>query len=194
MLSFALVAALQFGTTAVVQPQHSVFGLDLQSSLEIPVCAKGRYGLDEPPSHGACQSVFERPVVTDVGTVEVIRIAFSEADMPGIATGAMLATLIDGKMEALQFHTLGTPAIPSVMEALTEKYGAPTKVSPYKLTNGYGASVDSQDAEWLKGPVKVTYIAQASGKMVGEVYVETEAAYRYRTSKYTAPKDQGTKL
>lgn len=192
MLYLVLAALSQASGASTTQPQ-TVFGLEFGKPLEIRVCEKvNRRNLE--PTEGVCKFEYVGEAAKSTPGVSNAGILFAESEQPQIVVGSVVATLINGRLEGVEFTTAGSVAVRFVMDALREKYGKPASIDKYQMTNGLGITTDHLSAEWSKGSVKVSYVELLPGSRVGKVTIETTAGLKNRAAGFVHPKDQGTKL
>jgi hypothetical protein len=158
---------------AQTTPLMSAFGLDIGKPISLPLC----------PGIGATQFVdlvqkktcFEQASKYSNGRAKV---HFAREEMPSIVSGFVInVTLIDNKLEGLSFDTPGLNSRDRVLNVLTDKYGAPTKLNKESLQNGYGARYESFIAEWDESDLYVIYTPVAGGDIKrGFIRIETQRA------------------
>jgi hypothetical protein len=174
----------------------SVFGIPLGQAFALPECEKS-----EPPSSANGYRYAPRPKprkacfisLAELNIHDRVAIDFPENERPSVTIGGgwfgIEATLIEGNVEGIKFGTFGIRNAPSVLEALTTKYGKPTDLITSKVQNGFGASFDVSTAFWvLPGPVDpkltVVFWSSCSNKLdEGCVTIDTKKGKAWRTQK-----------
>ncbi len=194
-----MILAVMAQAASVAYPQ-TAFGLTFGQSLAIPACEYASSGTSSqhmgPPVQSTCYLQPDAPMQGPEGEVQRYSILFAEGEQPRIVLQHLDAYTINGKLEMIEFRTVGVIATPAVMQDLQEKYGKPTKQTVLAMTNDFGASVSNTIADWSKGPIKVSYIGVLPGTRIGQVDIATAIGEKYRSRKTAeeAAQGQGTKL
>ncbi len=197
MIRPALLGLLLLSPAAGAGDGSTAFGLNLGMELTIPLCDKQGFAYLKPVS-GSCYGPFRSEATLDGhgggGPPEQAVIVFADSDQPAIVVGNVKATLLDGKLESIEFPTAGTVAVPFVLDALREKYGKESKLENYKLRNGLGIVTDHVSAEWVGKDFVASYVELLPGSKVGRVQIDSPKGFKRRSSAVRSPKDVGTKL
>jgi hypothetical protein len=70
-------------------------------------------------------------------------------DQPAMSKGNLLAGwMLDGKLEEIEFSTIGVNDYQLMLDELTKKYGTPTWMQPTEVQNVYGAKLKSGIVGW----------------------------------------------
>src|SRR5437667_1683302 len=113
-------------------------------------------------------------------------------DCPSWMSDCFARLLIyDGRLVAIDVSTKGHTVDQVVVRQLREKYGPPTLVKPIAVTPHVGNPFNANSLEWKLPGLHVVYDVvikgEAEGEItnteVGDIGVETEAAYQRRTAK-----------
>lgn len=191
ILGIALTALLQ---GAVATPQvETVFGIEVGKPLSAPECQKGRWGFAEAPTSGMCWTGSESTTESPLGAVRSAHFKFAPDAQPQIAINVE-ATLIDGNVERVEFQTLGTLAIPVVMDALRAKYGKPSAEKKVPVQNRMGATFESVEAEWLRGGLSIVYLGVTHQIDRGVVTIDTKRGNDLRQLELDESRRKGTAL
>jgi len=180
------------------------FGLDIGKPLSIPECQlvkvykkafvysykdAGVCFQHQPAKFGAVWLVQE-DVSTPAGT-ETVKIVFPIPDRPDIIVGDIMATIVDGKIEALIMKTGGPLTADIVMKALAAKYGKPKLDDGGTASNLLGARVPTVLAIWSFPELTVTFQSVTPSDITtGSLVIETPVAARLKAASFK----QGTKL
>jgi len=113
-------------------------------------------------------------------------------DCPSWMSDCFARLLIyDGRLVAIDVSTKGHTVDQVVVRQLREKYGPPTLVKPIAVTPHVGNPFNANSLEWKLPGLHVVYDVvikgEAEGEItnteVGDIGIETEAAYQRRTAK-----------
>jgi hypothetical protein len=171
----------KFDSTAVT-PTHvdkTVFGFNLGDKLELTECNKKiQYGIInyDIPTSGICYKNTFRD--------DWKNIVFSESEKPDIIFGQdIIAFIVEGKLEGINFTTFGYTAQQRVLSALTKKYGEPSTLNPMTLRNKYGVEYKVFTAIWDFIDINVEYSSVTSELDRGTVLIQTRKEHEKRMQK-----------
>lgn len=126
-------------------PAKTIFGIELGTRFLIPPCARGEDTMTSRHCHNEAQIV-----KTPLGTEEH-RVFYPRPEVVPWARGELLVETAGGFIEAIHVNTWGIQGQGSALEALTRKYGEPTRMRVEKIA-GQRSRYPSKFAEWdLKG-------------------------------------------
>lgn len=154
-----------------------VFGIPIGRRLQMPECKKqyGIYGLNKK---SLCfERLFGKEKLTSSIENETVRINFPISDSPKIVkNGVLLGTIIDGKLEGINFNTFGLRVAEDVLLKLKEKYGEPQEYLTYEVENGLGRKFDAFSALWKLDNLEVYMQSIVSNVTSGLVSIDTPKA------------------
>jgi len=154
-----------------------VFGIPFGRRLQMPECNK-QYGIYDLHKKSVCfERIFGKEKLTSTIENETVRITFPISDSPKIVkNGVLLGTIIDGKLEGINFNTLGVRDADQVLLKLKEKYGEPQEYLPYVEENRLGQKFNAFAALWKLDNLEV-YMQSILGSVTsGLVSIDTPKA------------------
>ncbi len=140
-----LTLLLLCAVTHAADPAKTIFGIELGTRFLIPPCARGQDTMTSSHCHNETQIV-----KTPWGTEEH-RVFYPRPEVVPWARGELLVETAGGYIVAIHVNTWGIQGQGSALDALTKKYGEPTRMRVEKIA-GQRSRYPSKFAEWdLKG-------------------------------------------
>jgi hypothetical protein len=103
-----------------------------------------------------------------------VYINFPLNDQPATSKSHLLTgEMLDGKLEEIEFSTIGVGDYELVLDELTKKYGAPSWVQPTEVQNAYGAKFKSGVVGWSFSDLGVVFEGTREKLDEGRVTVST---------------------
>ena len=212
----AAVACIDASADQPRKPDMTVFGQALNEPLSIPECPKNA----EPPPFsapgtkptyklGELTSACYRtraPVAPDLenwasaealdpnGRVWVVFPAAERPSVLGPKAAAVLMRLLDGRVVSAEWDMGGIDRQERVAQALTEKYGRPTKAESRSVQNRMGATFKAVRASWRFPGLQVEFDPVGSTLDDGAVTIRTDAAQRLEDQRREDQKAASRKL
>lgn len=188
-------------TNTLVDKLMLVFGMPLGQSFRVKECSKHGEEGDVRYSSGQDSVCFERVIsqssCAPLKTGTVI-INFPHHKAPEIATMSQFVgisgTIIDEKLEGIEFSTLGIQDADFVLSKLKEKYGNPTIYVPLKVKNYQGGTFDSFIAKWNFEKFTIFYSSVLESLDHGSVKIYTKKGTIYRNNITKKFSDEKTKI
>lgn len=195
----AAVACIGASADQPRKPDMTVFGQALNEPLSIPECPRHPDGYrfttpgNLPPyTDGDVSVVCYRQLPVTPGqpgwkhTIPmdpngVAWVQFPPAERPvvmGPNAGGVKLRLLDGRVVSAEWDMGGIDRQERVAQALTEKYGRPTKVESGSVQNRMGATFKAVRASWRFPGLQVEFDPVGSTLDDGAVDVRTDAAQR----------------
>jgi hypothetical protein len=177
-----------------------VLGMLLGEPVQVPTCAsifESKTCLQEEPPAELVNSITSMFGIEDTSTAEDKRstgraVRLSGDDCPAWMSGCNARLLIyDGRLVAVDLSTKGHTVDQVVARELREKYGPPTLSHSIVVTPHVGNAFTANNLEWKLPGLHVMYDVVIKGAAegevtnteVGDVGIETEAAYERRMAK-----------
>lgn len=142
-----LYASLLFfcAAASAADSAKTIFGVELGSRFLIPPCARGQDTMTSSHCHNGNQ------IVKTAWGTEEHRVFYPRPEVVPWARGELLVETAGGFIEAIHVNTWGIQGQGSALDALTRKYGPPTRERAEKIV-GQRSRYPSKFAEWdLKG-------------------------------------------
>ena len=154
------------GTAAAHAADASVFGLTFGQPLQMPECER---------SVGGDYAVMTRQTCfQNRSGGKHTSIQFPLSQRPRIMAGDTIkCILIAGKLEGIEFKTLGAPDSDRVLTELVNKYGKPSALDRTVVKNRMGAQFDNVDASWNLPNLRVSFLGVIDKIDSGIVTVQT---------------------
>lgn len=185
VIAIALFFASAIGCATADDLPHQILGIKLHAPLNIQECAYTRIDsstiIYTPPSSGACYQIDSTSGRTQLRDNDSVTIEWDYDSMPRIAKGGeAMIQIVQGNVEGIGFNTLGVEWQQENLKSLTEKFGAPSKISTPIMSNMFGAEVQVVDARWiLADGVIVNYNSAEDGIDSGLVSISTPIGRAY---------------
>jgi hypothetical protein len=177
-----------------------VLGLPLGESVQVPVCDsmfESKTCLqEEPPAElvDTISSIFSIKNTAEDTRSSGRAVRLSADDCPSWMSDCYARLLLyDGRLVAVDISTKGHTVDQVVARELREKYGPPTLTKHIAVTPRVGNAFNANDLEWNLPGLHVVYDVVTKGAAEGEITntevgnigIETEAAYQRRMRKQT---------
>lgn len=166
MTGVLLIAA----APAAAEPAKTLFGVELGSRFAFPPCARGEDTMTSRYCYAAGLSAR-----TAWGTEER-HVFYPRPQVVPYARGELVVEIADGVVEAVHVNTWGIEAQGTALEALTAKYGPPTRARSEKI-KAHRSRYPSKFAEWDLKDFSVRLDGTTSTIDWGRI---TLASHRYR--------------
>ena len=135
----------------------NIFGVRLGEPLDVPECpqdATGNYTLIMTNRDSIC--ALRKNVIHKAWGSDDIDLEFPNNAAPDyIRLGNLSVSLLDGKVESIAFATNGLSSQASVLHALEEKFGKPSRLRPEIVQNAFGAKYSRVNAMWNRPGVRI---------------------------------------
>lgn len=166
----------------------TVFGVELGEPLRLPACVSPKGAKPDPftmidPGVGTVRTLCRGSSIT--GVLLGANTAVHMPKCPNWVLGdamkescSMQAYLHDGRLSAVAITTRGVDVAPDVEKVLVAKYGAPSRKTPRRMQNRYGATFDLLDLEWSLPGLHVLYTPMGTAPGAGMVMIRTETAVK----------------
>lgn len=128
-------------TAFAADPAKTMFGIELGARFAFPACERGEDALTKRYCYNATQTA-----KTAWGTEER-HVFYPRAAIVPYARGELTLEVVNGIIEAIHVHTWGIEGQSNAMEALTKRYGPPTRSRAEKM-KGLRSRFPVQYAEW----------------------------------------------
>ncbi len=154
-----------------------VFGIPISQNLQMPECNK-QYGIYDIHKKTVCfERIFGNEKLSTPVKNETVQITFPISDSPKIVkNGVLLGTIVDGKLEGVNFNTYGVKNAEQVLSKLKEKYGEPEEYLSYVEENRLGQKFNAFSALWRPDNLEV-YMQSILGSLTsGLVSIDTPKA------------------
>jgi hypothetical protein len=160
----------------------TICGVRLGEPLDVPECpqdAAGHYALIMTNRDSICAP--RKNVIHKAWGSDDIDLEFPNNSAPDyIRRGNFAVSLLEGKVESIAFATNGLSSQASVLHALEEKFGKPSRLRPEIVQNAFGAKYSRVNAIWNRPAVRIE-LEGATHTDWGRVEISTsryEAAIR----------------
>lgn len=122
-------------------PARTMFGIELGSRFTIPVCARG----EDTMAKRYCYA--EALTAKTVWGSEERHVFYPRAEVVPWARGEMIVDVANGVVEAVHVNTWGIEAQTLAIDAMSKKYGPPTRSRSEKIP-GLRSRWPTKFAEW----------------------------------------------
>lgn len=139
-LLFALLLPLALQAQAA-DPAKTLFGIELGTRFTIPPCGRGEEAMARSHCYSEAQNA-RTPWGTDERHVH-----YPRTEPAPYARGELVVELFDGMIEVIHVNTWGIEGQGPALDALTRKYGPPTRSRTEKI-KAHRARIPSLFAEW----------------------------------------------
>lgn len=138
-----LIATLLLASTCThaADPAKTMFGVELGSRFTIPACARGEDTMAKRYCYAEALSA-----KTTWGSEEH-HVFYPRAETVPWARGEMIVDVANGIIEAIHVNTWGIEAQSLALEAMTKKYGPPSRSRAEKI-KGLRSRWPTKYAEW----------------------------------------------
>lgn len=162
LLSLTFVAA----TATASDPAKNVFGVELGSRFNFPICERGEDALTKRHCYNA-----KLTAKTAWGTEEQ-HVFYPRTAIVPYARGELTVEVINGVIEAIHVHTWGIEAQSTALEALRKKYGPPARSHSEKM-KGLRSRFPVQYAEWDAKDYAVRFVGVVTSVDWGRITLGT---------------------
>jgi len=190
----AMMIGAHYRTATAAEAGPTVFGVQLGEPLNVPECPKdasGHYALITTNRDSVC--ALRKNVIHKAWGSDDIDIEFPNNAAPDyVKLESFSVSLIDGAVESIAFATNGLSSQVSVLHALDEKFGKPSRLQREIVQNEFGAKFSRVNATWNRPGLRIE-LEGATHTDWGRVEISTaryKAAIRAwdAQQKATAPK------
>ncbi len=179
------------GQPAAVAPARKplptdFLGVTMGSKFEMPECAIRTfpYGAGSVYEHASDKTTIPCWYTNRPGSIDgrpegdAFEVKVNLANVPDFVGGVELLVL-NGQIEGISFNTGGLRVQASLLAALTDKLGAPTKTEQVEKQNGIGATFTSLNAHWMftNGEAHLFGIGSRPDRGFGSVHTSVGAAH-----------------
>jgi len=141
LVSGLLVSSLFSTFSSAADPAKIMFGIELGTRFLIPLCARGEDTMAKRYCYAEALSV-----KTAWGSEEH-HVFYPRAETVPWARGEMIVDVANGVIEAIHINTWGIEAQTLALDAMTKKYGPPTRSHAEKI-KGLRSRWPTKYAEW----------------------------------------------
>jgi hypothetical protein len=176
----------------------TVFGMELGKPLAIPMCKRkmmpggylSKYTYEDDPA----ETCYEPDIQLSDAPWRRGSVDFPLSRTPSfLALNTGFTLIVDGKLEGLQFSTLGHANTNAIIGELTAKFGRPSSVSRTTSTIS-GIAVPAIEAEWRLPTLHVSYRNIDTEVEHGFLEIETTAMHERRSAHQQAQEAGRTRL
>lgn len=164
------VALLAPTVGVAADPAKTMFGVELGSRFLFPPCARG----EDAMTGRHCYA--EALTAKTAWGAEKYQVFYPRTASTPWARGEMAVDVVDGSIEAIYVNTWGIQGQGTALEALTKKYGPPTRSRSEKIP-GQRSRFPSKFAEWDLKDYSVRLDGTTTTIDWGRITLET---HRYR--------------
>ena len=128
-------------------PSKEIAGITLGDTLNIPPCKSSKAWETEE----RCWRYYDhenKKASGDPPKDEALKVVFPDDALPTGLLNVTDVVLINGKLESIEFRSLGSSFQEGLYQMLVKKWGAPQTSNVQQLQNGFGANFSSIEASW----------------------------------------------